>query len=75
MDENELVWIPLSFPGGAFCYQLKRLCAAREQIHGEARAGDDPAGTGAGSRPLAMEGHSAGEVVEGLSQAVKLVEI
>ena len=35
-------------------------CGARFKVHGEARAGGDPAGMDAGSRPLTMDGNWPG---------------
>jgi len=39
----------------AICCGRERLVERSQKVHGAAKAGDDPAGTDAGSRPLTMD--------------------
>ena len=54
------------FPGGGGILLLTAAtCEAKQKVHGEARAEDDPAGRTPAAGLVAMDGHLAGEVVVG----------
>jgi hypothetical protein len=44
----------------AICCRRERLVERSQKVHGEAKAGGDPAGMDAGSRPLTMDGNWPG---------------
>jgi len=51
----------------ALCCRRERLVQRSQKVHGEAKAGGDPADMDVGSRPLTMDGNWPGRSSEGIA--------